>query len=104
MDNSGLRETDSIGRWGGEEFLVIGKNIGLDAAYKIAQKLREKVEAYDFQLKSSLTISCGVAEYSLDMKKIDDLIQHADDALYEAKKSGRNRVVTARLSYNKETT
>ena len=97
-----LRETDIIGRWGGEEFLIISENTAIGAAYTLAQKLREKVEVYDFQLKGSLTISCGVAEYCSDMNNIDDLIKEADDALYEAKHSGRNRVVTARLSYNKE--
>ncbi|MCU7940186.1 MAG: diguanylate cyclase [gamma proteobacterium symbiont of Bathyaustriella thionipta] len=86
------RETDIISRWGGEEFLIIAGGTEVDGAFYFADKLRNKVESYDFPAVGKITISCGVAQYTTG-EVISDLISRADNALYEAKTSGRNRVI-----------
>jgi len=87
-----IRENDYFGRWGGEEFVIIAAEIKLESAYKLAEKLRKVVENYNFIEKANITASFGVAEID-SAENIDDLIKRADDALYRAKRNGRNRVV-----------
>jgi len=86
-----IRENDYFGRWGGEEFVIIAAEIKLESAYKLAEKLRKAVENYNFIEKANITASFGVAEID-SAENIDDLIKRADDALYRAKRNGRNRV------------
>ncbi len=86
------RETDLVGRYGGEEFCVVLPTLGLDTAIKIAERIRRAIE------KSScsgvkITVSLGVAAIESNANTPDELINQADKALYTAKKSGRNRVV-----------
>ena len=88
--SSSVRESDIFGRWGGEEFLIICPATEKSGAYTLAEKLREKVAAYDFPTAGIVTCSFGVAE--IDIKGTDAMIKTADDALYKAKQSGRNRV------------
>jgi diguanylate cyclase (GGDEF)-like protein len=94
-----LRETDVVGRYGGEEFAVIMSNTDSHAAFKVMDELREAfsrlkhlVEGNEF----SATFSCGIADVALfgDAIKLGD---SADKALYEAKHAGRNRVVLAKV-------
>jgi len=85
------RETDIIGRWGGEEFLLIVENIDKDNLINLAQKLRMSVEEYKFSIVNHKTASFGVALYRSG-EKINELIARADKALYQAKDSGRNCV------------
>jgi len=86
---NGVRSTDIVGRWGGEEFLVILPNTKHRSALGVAENLRKIVSEYNFKHINNKTISLGVTEYNGD---IDDTLKKADDALYRAKKEGRDRV------------
>jgi diguanylate cyclase len=92
------REIDRVGRYGGEEFLLILQGTVLDAAVTFAERLREIVEGHTFSLPDGKTIkrtiSCGVAAWP--HPRVNDqegLLRAADDSLYVAKETGRNRVV-----------
>ncbi|ODA41877.1 GGDEF domain-containing protein [Desulfosporosinus sp. BG] len=86
-----LRKVDSLTRWGGEEFIVLAKHTGGSSAMEMAEKLRHLVETYDFPEVGEMTVSIGVAEFKSG-KTLDNWIKVADDALYEAKRLGRNRI------------
>jgi diguanylate cyclase (GGDEF)-like protein len=85
------RETDIIGRWGGEEFLIISPETGLAEACKLAERLRSKIEVHSFGDVGHKTVSLGVAEF-LENETREALLKRADAALYRAKKNGRNRM------------
>lgn len=87
-----IRDTDTLGRWGGEEFLIICAHTKLNEAETLAKKLREIVEQYDFKDVGEITCSFGVSEYSIDDTVSGDIIKRADDALYLSKNNGRNKV------------
>lgn len=87
---SSVRETDFVIRWGGEEFLIIMPGCEVENAQKIAEKIREKVEASDNGVCKS-TISIGVSEYKGG--EYTSAVKNADEALYKAKNTGRNKVV-----------
>lgn len=92
-----LRQGDMIGRWGGEEFVVALAGAGAVNAQRIAEKLRANLEKEPLQWEGThipLTGSFGVAVYH-NGDTLQDIIAQADAAMYEAKKSGKNRVVTA---------
>ncbi len=94
-----LRANDWIGRWGGEEFLAILPNTREEEALNIAGRLREEIAQFSIQLnqqKIKTSASIGVSSYPRDGDTTDFLIAAADAALYEAKKTGRNRVVAAK--------
>lgn len=87
------RKTDIVGRWGGEEFLIICSETDLEGILSLAEKIRSEIASYSFSCKEQKTASIGVSIYKQgDEDK--ELIKRADDALYQAKESGRNRVVT----------
>jgi diguanylate cyclase (GGDEF)-like protein len=88
---SHVREMDEIGRWGGEEFLVICKETTLEGAVFLAEKLRLAVSSYTFDLVGRCSISVGVAGFNND-EQVAHVIARADAALYRAKSGGRNRV------------
>lgn len=85
------RHVDTVGRWGGEEFLVVAPNTGLDAAALVAEKLREAIDQTEFPVAQHMTSSFGVACY-LPGDDLIRMIGRADAALYSAKRGGRNRV------------
>jgi len=91
------REIDRVGRYGGEEFLLILPGTVLDAAVTFAERLREKVAGHTFSFPGGTlerTMSCGVsASPHPKVKDQEALLRTADDALYVAKETGRNRVV-----------
>ena len=89
--NGNLRDNDVLGRWGGEEFLIICPGIGTSSAQSLAEKLRVIIEKTDFAPASGLTASFGVTEY-LENDQKDVIVSRADNALYSAKDSGRNKV------------
>jgi polar amino acid transport system substrate-binding protein len=91
-----IRTTDILGRWGGEEFMIISPKTQLKNTIVLAEKLRGLVENHGFDRIGSLTASFGVAEYNKTVNSIEELIGQADNALYQAKKEGRNRVVQAK--------
>ncbi|HEB62441.1 MAG TPA: diguanylate cyclase, partial [Bacteroidetes bacterium] len=89
--NKNTRNIDFIGRWGGEEFIIISKETDIDGAYIIAEKIRKAVESFVFKVNLRQTISIGISQYKKE-DTIDSLIKRADDALYKAKENGKNRV------------
>ncbi len=91
---SRTRETDIVGRWGGEEFLIITPNTNLHQATVVAEKLRRAVEEEPFGKVGHKTVSIGLSAFE-ENRSINEIIDRADKALYEAKNSGRNRVVVA---------
>ena len=93
------RTSDTVARWGGEEFAIILPETDSVGAQKIGQRLCEQVERYPFPGQElmpggTLTISIGVATYASASRK-EVLLQAADTALYTAKREGRNRVCVA---------
>lgn len=89
---SNIRTADFIGRFGGEEFLVIMPHTNREQACIVAEKLRKAVETEVFPLINHKTCSFGVTSY-LEGENQNELIKRADEALYKAKGSGRNRVI-----------
>lgn len=85
-----IRNIDSVGRYGGEEFLVVLPNTDKSKAIIIAERIREAVEGLDLNQKGPVTISGGVAV--LNGETMTELINKADEKLYEAKNEGRNRI------------
>lgn len=86
-----IRYTDLLGRWGGEEFLIICAQTNSAEAVALAEKLRIKIENFNFDTVGHKTCSFGVSEYR-PSDKDDDVIQRADRALYRVKENGRNAV------------
>jgi diguanylate cyclase (GGDEF)-like protein len=92
-----VRQTDVVARYGGEEFSAILINAGREEAIEIAERVRKNVANTPFpneraQPNGLLTVSLGVATFSPVMTTPDAFIREADNALYRAKKAGRNRV------------
>ena len=91
------REIDKVGRYGGEEFIVLLPGTVLDAAVTFAERTRQQVESHTFTFEGGSlrrTISCGVAAFPHPrIGHREALVKAADDALYVAKELGRNRVV-----------
>jgi len=85
---STFRKSDIVGRWGGEEFIVILPDTDYEVGLKLAEKLRKTIEKYYFK-GIHVTVSIGVSEYS---GNLEEDLKKADVALYEAKNSGRNQV------------
>lgn len=88
---SSIRGSDTVGRWGGEEFLMILPQTGLESARKVAEKIRIAVEEAEFPEVTHITCSIGAALYQAGDNK-EKLLSDADAALYHAKNGGRNRV------------
>ena len=89
--NTSIRVGDTVGRWGGEEFLIILPYTDLEQATLIAEKLRLLVSSYTFTKVNQKTASFGVATFEEGMS-IESLTNEADKALYKSKKDGRNCV------------
>ncbi len=90
-----LRKSDLIGRYGGEEFAVIFPDTDVEAAMNVVNELRERfasiIHVHQNQ-RFSCTFSAGIAAMPPYQSNMDELIRHADEALYQAKHAGRNRV------------
>jgi len=93
---AGLRKTDSVARYGGEEFALLLPETDAKGARAVAERYRVQVQAHKFgsdEQPLRVTISIGISCYpSAGIDTVDDLIRIADDALYQAKRNGRNRV------------
>jgi diguanylate cyclase (GGDEF)-like protein len=90
-----IREFDFVGRWGGEEFLIVLPKTDSKNGLHFANKLREVVEKSKFMYKETripITVSGGVAD-RVSQSSIESMLKHADENLYKAKKGGRNKVV-----------
>jgi diguanylate cyclase (GGDEF)-like protein len=92
------RTSDVVARIGGEEFVLLLPETDLEQALVVAERLRKRVAETPLHSNARdvpMTVSIGVAEACVGMGNVDELLKRADDALYEAKRSGRNRVVGA---------
>jgi diguanylate cyclase (GGDEF)-like protein len=85
-----LRSSDTVARWGGEEFLIVCPATSLEHGKALAEKLRQRIKALSSSTKSPVSASLGVG--MLGDESIDEFIKRVDDALYRAKQNGRDRV------------
>jgi diguanylate cyclase len=88
-----LRESDTLSRWGGEEFMALMPSAGLDALHDVMQRIHRCVEEIDFSqcgLDSRVTVSIGAAQWRPG-ETLEEMLTAADNALYRAKQNGRNR-------------
>lgn len=88
---AGSRRTDEVGRWGGEEFLVVCRDTDLAGACALAQSLRERIASHCFEGVGYRTASFGVAQLA-DGEDVGSMMSRTDVALYRAKRTGRDRV------------
>ena len=92
-----LRNVDHIGRFGGEEFIVILQNTNLKNAVVTAEKVREAIANFKHNIEEQniqTTVSIGIASYNPLDDDVNQIIERADHALYTAKSSGRNCSIT----------
>lgn len=92
-----VRHTDHVARWGGEEFLILCPKTNWENAARLAEDLRQLIEASPVEMVERCTASFGVAQAS-ENDSVEILIKRADEALYKAKASGRNRVCVSDLN------
>ena len=93
-----LRITDILARFGGEEFIISMPETSLDEAKIVAERLRHNIEREVVHSRNAhfrMTVSIGLAESAAVNEGLDDLIDRADRALYQAKRAGKNRVIIA---------
>ncbi|OOF19171.1 hypothetical protein BZJ17_15485 [Salinivibrio sp. IB574] len=93
-----VRQNDLVARYGGEEFVVIFRNTRASDATHVAERIRERIAASVSHIDDqslTYTVSCGLAENHTDDIHPERIFDRADDCLYQAKKTGRNRVVVA---------
>jgi len=96
-----VRDTDILARYGGEEFVVIYTNTDRQNGYTFSERIRDQIEALTWSDRKGYSQTVSIGLYFLDAKNnlsnevinIDNIINHADMALYEAKKQGRNRII-----------
>ncbi len=91
-----FRRTDMLYRYGGEELIIIMPETSLENAYIPSERLRERIEANDFVFNNQhikLTVSIGVSTMNSDYANQNEIVKAADSALYNAKRTGRNKVV-----------
>jgi len=86
-----IREVDVVGRLGGEEFAILLPSVGENAEY-VAERIRRRIENIPFERQ--ITVSIGISNFETDGVTWEDLYKKADEALYHAKETGRNKVVT----------
>jgi diguanylate cyclase (GGDEF)-like protein len=92
-----VRSYDHVGRYGGEEFVIVAPNTNLEGARRLAEAVREAVAKTQLSANGKMvpiTVSIGVAQWLAD-ESLDEILRRADAALYRAKETGRNRVVHA---------
>jgi diguanylate cyclase len=105
MIQKNIRGEDVLARYGGEEFIILASGLKLAESAKRFAALLQQIEAKQFYCSAteldgvtvSITASCGIAEYAFE-ENVRDLIRRADEALYEAKSGGKNRVVAKKRS------
>lgn len=87
-----IRDTDVFARWGGEEFVLLLPHTKKDDAIKVAEKIRILIDESETEKLKGVTISIGVSEIDSENYDIDSAIKLADQAMYSAKRSGKNKV------------
>jgi len=85
------RESDSVYRYGGEEFFIVLPKTKKESALKVARRLHKKIQHLEIDPVDQITVSMGVVSFEVG-EEVDDVIHRADDLMYEAKQSGRNRI------------
>lgn len=88
--NKTIRQEDILIRWGGEEFILVTNINSIEDLYNMAEHIRKTIEKEIFDMVGSVTCSFGVTLYNNE--ELEETIERADEALYESKKNGRNRV------------
>lgn len=88
---SSIRSSDHVGRWGGEEFIIILPQTKIEDAQRLAESIRSSIEAADIHKDLQVTASFGVAGHKRGLDR-EALVGRADECLYDAKNTGRNRV------------
>ena len=94
-----VRSTDDVGRWGGEEFLILLPDTDRDGGYELAEKIRSRIQSEAIvygDMDFRVTITVGIASSRGEEESVDDCVRRADEALLAGKAGGRNRVVVAR--------
>jgi len=96
-----IRKSDLAARVGGEEFLILFDNGNPKVVYEIAQRIRQRVETTPIKTANAdffhVSISLGFCSVIPNNDTLEELLKRADDALYSAKKEGRNRVVSENI-------
>ena len=92
--SNNVRQCDTVARWGGEEFIILFSNTTINEAFKSAHKLKQLIEKHSFSHQLNITCSMGLVEYK-EGYFVDTLIKAADNALYQAKEEGRNKIIIA---------
>ena len=87
-----IRGSDAGCRWGGDEFFVILQGATLELAGRVGERIRRRVEAAKMAFDGNVTVSIGVAHFDPERDNELQLFKNADEALYRAKKEGRNAV------------
>jgi len=90
-----IRSNDWIARYGGEEFLIVFSHNKYENILKVIERIRKKIEKHDFIVdgnKIKVTVSFGVAKFTKN-ENVNTLLEKADENLYEAKRSGRNKII-----------
>ena len=98
-----LRNQDIVGRWGGEEFIVILKNTDINDATIILEEVRKEIEKTTFSyggISSHITITIGVSEYIDPKLSMEKIVGSADQALLKGKKTGKNKVIQNEVIQN----
>jgi diguanylate cyclase (GGDEF)-like protein len=93
-----VRAIDIVGRYGGEEFSIVLANARLEGAFKTAERIRKKIADHPFefnQIPEKMAISIGLSAYPQNGQNLEEIIISADEAMYEAKKLGGNKLITA---------
>lgn len=94
---SSIRKSDFIGRYGGEEFLMVLPKVDLDGGISAAERLRKSIESYKYKIDEkkyiNVTISLGVYEFNYKNRDFSEGMKKVDKALYAAKNSGRNKCI-----------
>ncbi|HLV66465.1 MAG TPA: diguanylate cyclase [Polyangiaceae bacterium] len=103
---SALRPEDTVGRYGGEEFVALIADAGLESARLVAERLRQQIESLTPEERgperTTLSVGCTVFDPHKRRDSSEDLLRRADAALYAAKRSGRNRVVALPIDASPE--
>ncbi len=86
------RKTDVVARWGGDEFVILLPETGVDTAYELAEAMRQAVENGDYPITLAITLSIGISGSRAD-DHTRNVFQLVDDAMYRAKKTGKNQIV-----------
>jgi diguanylate cyclase (GGDEF)-like protein len=99
--SSSTRSTDYLGRWGGDELVLLLTDTNLTGAANLAEKLRQRVDEHQFPHCKHLTISLGASLYR-DGDTSVSLVERADASMYRSKRNGRNRIEVERIAISNQ--